>query len=69
MVDPADLPPLPWGVMWVNNGYCYLTAADGRKIATIYGRQAQREAIAEAMLMAFGRKPDYAKEEKADADP
>ena len=52
----AALPPLPWNVLWVE-GYCYLISADGRKIATLYGKQIQREAVAEAMLMAFGAKP------------
>ena len=50
------LPPLPWNVLWVG-GYCYLVAADGSKFGTLYGRQAQREAVAEAMIMAFGKKP------------
>lgn len=50
---PVPLPPLPWNILWIG-GFCYLTASDGRKIATIYGRQEQREAIAAALLAAFG---------------
>lgn len=48
------LPKMPWNVLWIE-GFCYLVDADGRKIATLYGRQIQREAVAEAMLMAFGK--------------
>lgn len=50
------LPKLPWNVLWVG-GFCYLVDRDGKKIATLLGRQDQREAVAEAMLMAFGKKP------------
>lgn len=56
VTDDEALPKLPWNVLWIE-GFCYLIDAEERKIATLYGRQEQREAVAEAMIMAFGKRP------------
>ena len=44
-----DMPRLPWNVLWIG-GFCYLVDADSRKIATLFGNQSQREAVAAALI-------------------
>ncbi len=61
-IGPEALPKLPWNILWID-GFCYLVAADNRKIATIYGRQEQREAVAWTMMAAFGKKPKRQQDE------
>ena len=43
-------PPLPFSIIWSNNGHAYLTDAEGRKIASLLGTQARREHTAEIIL-------------------
>lgn len=47
-----SLPPRPWDWTWVaggpnGGGHVYLTDATGKKIGAIWGREADRAAIAE----------------------
>lgn len=54
--EPAKLPPKPWD--WVTSGgvsangkfHAYLTDATGRKIAAIWGREGEKELIADHIL-------------------
>lgn len=44
--DEKVPPPLPWSVLWIG-GFAYITDADGKKIASLLGSQARREAVAD----------------------
>lgn len=55
-INPSA-PPIPWNVQWIN-GFAYLVAADGRKLASLLGPQAQREIVAGMIIDGISKPGD-----------